>query len=244
MLVKIIFILCLSFVGFAEESFHVFFVKGKASVFILNAKGQFEESSLRPKMTVKTPFRIVTYSNSLVVIKSKTKTNKIESDSKIDFMESEDISHIDIKQGTFLSNFLNSNKSNKSRLIIKSRTASLGVRGTTFAFYADKNSDKNFLSVKEGVVSYQAKNSNQDVEVSRDNSVTLNERLQNLKPNSYEFQKYINWNLEDTSQPMDQPKSLYTSFNKVWSEYKKEQEFLWENRNKEMNDKWKSMSKQ
>lgn len=243
MLFKIVISILFLHVAFAQEQFQVLFIKGSAKVFQLGNNDKFSESKLSVKQKITTPFRIETAAKSLVLIKSATKTNKIDENSKIDFMDSQNESVVDIKQGTFLSSFNNPKKNSKSKLKIKSRTASMGVRGTTFMFYADKANKKNFLAVNEGIVSYRGENSKEEINVSMNNSITVNEKLQNLSPGQYEFQNYINWSLTETDAQLSQPQELYKSFEKIWSEHKKEQEFLWKNRNEDMNKKWKSMSK-
>ncbi|EQC46678.1 sigma factor regulatory protein, FecR/PupR family [Bacteriovorax sp. Seq25_V] len=228
---------------FANEVYSVLYFKGDVTAYTLNEKKGFVPSKVREKQTLATPFRIETGSNSLIVIKSKSKTNKIDSKSKIDFMETGKDAVVDVKYGSILTRFINKRKLKGYEMKIKSRTAAMGVRGTTFIYYSEPRTGKNFLAVDEGAVSYKGKNSNNEVGVNKKQSIISNSDFKNLAPKDYAFQRHINWELEVGRNTLSQPEALYESFNRVWEEHKKDQEFTWQKRNKDMENKWKSMSK-
>lgn len=241
------FIMCFAHFYIFAESYNVFYLQGTAKAFLdgkKDAQGKVQTQSLKLKDQLETPFTIKTGNNSVLIIRSKTKINKIAANTIIEFKENKNKSEFNISSGGFVTRFTKpKNMQVNNDIVINSRSASLGVRGTTFMYHVDKKSQKNFLSVKEGVVAYQGINSQDEIEVAKGLSAISNKNNQNLEPRSYEFQEHINWDLEDTSKDLSQPQKLYSSFEKVWNKYKEEMEFTWKNRNKEMEDKWKTWKK-
>ena len=64
-----------------------------------------------------------------------------------------------------------------------------------------------------------------------------NQRNKNLKPRDFGLQDKINWTLKD-DKPLAQPKEFFTATEKLWEQYKKEQEFIWKSYKNEQEQKW------
>ncbi len=128
------------------------------------------------------------------------------------------------------------NKAKDPSLVIKTRTAAIGIRGTTFFVYKGIN-DQTVLNVNQGLVAFQGTASEKELLVAKDSSTMTNEKNQNLKPRKFGFEDKINYSL-DPKEKLESSSDLYTTIEATWSKYKKEQEVAWQKQVDSETKKW------
>lgn len=212
-------------------------VKGKVYV---RAPGKDKFSTLKKGDEVVSKSIIKTEENSLALLKNSTMTTKVIQRSMIKITISKSgKAAATIGNGGALFRYLKGPKSSKrAGLKIKTKTASLGVRGTTFMVYSGEKNNS-ILSVKEGSVDFRGKSSLSDINVGAGNSTMTNQQNKNLKPRDFGLQEKINWALKK-DEPLEQPKEFFSAAEKMWQQYKKEQEFIWKSYKNEQEQKWKN----
>jgi len=191
---------------------------------------------------------VITDANSLAVVKLPTETIKVNESSSFKLAESNAINDVLVldlgaiivhKLKKKLIDSLNETeqvKNKKASLIIKTHSASIGVRGTTFFAYSGKN-DQTVLSVDEGVVAFKGSSSEQEVMVNENNSTMTNEDNKNLEARKFGFEDKINYAL-DPNEKLECKSDLYVSIENTWQKYKKEQEAAWKKQVDSETDKW------
>lgn len=232
--ILIIIIYFLSSTTYSKEiSFKVLYLKGDARLTMNGAV-----VTIKKKMKLKTPFSIRTNKNSLVLLKNKKMTVRVDEQSVFSFSK-EDADMIKLKKGSVLVNYIKSKLVDKYRLEVETKNVSLGVRGTTF-FVLSLNDGRSFATVKEGEVEIKGRNSKNYIAVKKGRSAILNKEQRNLRPKEYSFQKYISWNYDNAAKNMENGSELISSFEKSWNKYKNHQEFIWKEYKKNQSDSWES----
>ena len=185
---------------------------------------------------------------SLVLIKFKYQTIKLIETSTIKVAQLEkEYMKISLDSGGMIINQLKKklreNSQERAPLEIKTASASIGVRGTTFFAFQGKNGET-VLSVKEGTVGFQSLNSVNEVSVTDDSSSMSNADFKNLKPRKFGFEKEINFNF-DSTKDLESSENLISQLEKSWKKYKNEQEFVWldkKNNEESQWDQWKKLN--
>lgn len=209
----------------------------KGDVYV-RAPGKKKFSRLKKGQSVESRSLIKTEKNSLALLKNSTMTTKVIQNSLVKIVSSKKgKSSATISAGGALFRYLKKAKSSsRSGLKVRTRTASVGVRGTTFMVYSGEKNNS-ILSVRKGSVDFRGKSSLSDVNVGAGNSTMTNQRNKNLKPRDFGLQDKINWTLKDDG-PLEQSKEFFTATEKLWEQYKKEQEFIWKSYKNEQQQKW------
>lgn len=151
---------------------------------------------------------IRTGDRSLAVVKSPRTSFKLIQNSEMTLVFKRNGKQVvDLERGDAL---IKLNKSLKKALssdalTVRTKTASVGVRGTTFMTYSGKE-NQSILSVKEGLVDFKDQKSGKAVKVGAKKSTMTNKNNKNLKPRSFGLQSKINWSFDpkdDLSQPKE-----------------------------------------
>ena len=185
--------------------------------------------------------------DSLAVFKFKNQTIKINENTKVRLIDL-DSSHAEVRLGyggviihQLKSKFNEINKSNYPALIVSTKTASMGIRGTTFFVYNGEH-EQTALNVLEGTVGFKSLASNDELNVTNQQSSMSNSTNKNLKPRKFGFEDKINYNL-DPDKNLESDKVLVSMIEEEWKNYKDEQEFLWKAKKSEENDQWENWKK-
>ncbi len=192
-MLKILFVLFITISLNAKEVGEVLFVKGVVKIKqnekqIQAAKGQrFINRSL-----------IETGNNALAVISlvdgSKIKLNK---NSKIVIsVSSKSPTKVGIFKGSSFFNVLKSKISSKDKFIVKTKNASIGVRGTEFfVSYGKDNAKDAWMCVNEGRVSVTPKDGKESVSVKAGEGVQIIGKKRVTKPKPLAWTRKLNWRL-------------------------------------------------
>ncbi len=184
---------------------------------------------------------IRTGKKDLIILKSQASTYKVSPMSfiKLDLREKELINS-ELAWGTVVINFTKSAiKNHKSKALkIKTKSASLAVRGTKLFTFVEKNGETT-TSVEHGHVDSYEKNNDQATTIRDGQSVMLSSTKRSSKVKKLGFEKYINWSLDKTSESLDHPTELFDSIRQQWENYKKESQKSWDSYKEGMNKKWK-----
>jgi hypothetical protein len=188
--------------------------------------------------------------SSLAVLSLTNATIKLEENSQIKLDDNQLAydTNIEIEFGTLVINKIKNHLKNhlknqiKSKLHIKTKYASMGIRGTTFFVYQGKQ-PQTTLSVQEGEVEYMAQNSKDLIAVSDNMSVMNNIEIKNLKPRIFGFEKKINFNL-DPSKNLNSSDDLKNTIEESWNNYKNEQEHQWNQKKLDENNTWENWKKE
>ncbi len=183
---------------------------------------------------------------SLAVLSLTNATIKLEENSQIKLDDNQLAydTNIEIDFGTLLINKIKNHLKNqkKSKVHIKTKYASMGIRGTTLFVYQGKQ-PQTTLSVQEGEVEYIAKNSKDSIAVRDNMSVMNNIEIKNLKPRIFGFEKKINFNL-DPSKNLNSQNDLINTIEESWNNYKNEQEHQWNQKKLDENNTWENWKKE
>ncbi len=87
---------------------------------------------------------------------------------------------------------------------VNTRTASMGVRGTTFYINQSKNSDLSWACVKEGSIEVIHNKSNKKVIVNEGLGVSVEDNIS--KPEALAWTRGINWNLNESDKGINNVK--------------------------------------
>lgn len=220
------------------------FAKGKVSIFHQNKKNPLvKDFTLSVGDIIETEagaLAILKFPNETVKVNEKSSFQVLEINSKNDlFAVSKGAVIVNKIKKSILDN-LNNNEKNVP-LIIKTKYASIGVRGTTFFLYQGEK-DQTVLSVKEGTVAFKADASEHDVFVKKDNSSMTNEENKNLKAQKFGFEDKINYAL-DPKEKLESSSDLYSAIEQAWGKYKKDQEALWQKQLDTETDNWSNWKK-
>lgn len=246
MKIIVLFFFCASLI-FSNQAFAII-SEGKC----IYVKGNvfFERAGIKEALVKNTIIKendlIRVESNSMAILKFKHQTVKIQETSRIQISNiEEEYTKISLESGGLIINqmkrklkdFVNE----KPPLEIKTASASMGIRGTTFfAYQGDQN--QTILSVKEGKVEFLAKNSNKNILVIDGNSSMSNEELKNLKPRIFGFEKEINYNL-NPKKNLESGAGLKSALEATWNKYKSEQEAKWLDKKKTEESQWDQWKK-
>ena len=127
-------------------------------------------------------------------------------------------------------------------LTIKTKIASIGVRGTKFFTYSGIKSGS-IVSVENGVVDFKGSKQKESVKLGEKTSSLTNEQKMVLKPRKFNFENKINWNVENREgKTLEHDEQLYFQLENIWKIYKDEQAEAWKNQKSEMEDKWNNMN--
>jgi hypothetical protein len=237
----IIFVFLTSSIVYSQELVGVcLFVKGNA--FVKNEKTKLE---LKKGMKIYPGNSILLDHGSLSIIKFPMQTMKILENTEIsvDSLKTDDskfkltIGGIIVEQTKQKLKNLN----NDSALKIKTPSASLGVRGTTFFAFAGTKK-QTVMSVENGSVYFKGKSSDREVPVELNTSIMTNESDKNIRPRSFGFENDINFNL-DPVKDVEVKASLFSRLEKEWQTYAKEEEYRWEEYKKNDESVWNEWKK-
>ncbi len=197
-------------------------------------------SSLRKSQKVPNGSIISTGKNSLALLKNKAMTIKVMQSSLLKIDTKLEQSDVSLQRGGSLIHFLKKKRraSGAPELRVKTKTASIGVRGTTFMVYTQPKKHS-ILSVKEGTVDFQGHSSQSALSVETGKTTMTNQMSQNLRPRNFGLQKLINWNLSP-DKPLSQREEFFSAAEQTWQQYKSEQEFIWKQYKNEQEQKWKN----
>jgi len=172
----------------------VLFVKGGASI---------GKVALKKGSEVSFNSTITTDKNSLIVIKFTDGTTiKVNGDSEVflkSFSNGASGTEISVRKGSSFFNYIKRKIVKDSiPLRVTTRTASMGVRGTTFfvAVNEIKNNTDTWMCVKEGIVSSTSLSTKQtkDVKAGEGIKISSNDRL--TAPRFLPWTKALNWKLD------------------------------------------------
>ncbi len=183
---------------------------------------------------------IKTEKEQMLILKSDASTYKISQNSfiKLDLSES-DIIQSEIAWGTSVINFTRDAIKNKKieALKIKTKSASLAVRGTTLFAHVEKNGELT-TSVNHGHVE-SSQEGNEIIDIRDGQSIMLSAKKGGESATALGFEKHINWNLDSNSEDLSHPEALFSSIRQKWEDYKKENEMKWDAYKRDMDNKWK-----
>lgn len=188
---------------------------------------------------------VKTGEDSLAIIKSSRLTLKVVENSKVSIAELDKEILVDIDQGGVVANYVKQKIKDAvgTKLNVKTRHTAMGVRGTTFFAYNHKN-QTSYLTVKEGEVEFQGRNSSKSEFVSLGKTAFTDSSLKSLKPKKVGFEADINWELSNMKSNLSQPKKLFSKMEEQWNNYKKENEKKWKDHKNSMEDQWNKMKDQ
>jgi hypothetical protein len=188
---------------------------------------------------------VVTGKSGLVVIKSLASTYKVsrKSELKLD-LKTKEIINSKINYGSVVVEFLKHKlkKSKGKRLMVKSKTAVFGVRGTKFFSYVDPENENSILSVEHGAVSFKGKKSEDETLVKMNSSSMTNKKMKSIKQRKFGFEDKINWNVEDTGRSLKHKKGLFIALSETWNKYKNENAKTWKKNTDEMENLWNNVN--
>lgn len=213
----------------------IIFLKG--TPYVLKGK---KLSVITKKTILKDKDIIKTGARDLLIIKSKASTYKISPNSfiKLDLREPAVINS-QLAWGTVVVHFARK-KVEKNKVLalrIKTKTASMAVRGTTLFTNVEKNGDTT-TSVEHGHVDARPLNSTKETQVRDGKSVMISNetKLAHAKPQGFEH--YINWSLDPSAKNLNHPDALFSSIRKQWEDYKKENQKTWDDYTNSMKHRW------
>ena len=126
-------------------------------------------------------------------------------------------------------------------LTIKTRSASIAVRGTKFFTYNSLSSGS-ILTVEHGVVDFKGNKQKEYTKLEKDMSSLTNANLEILKPRKFGFENHINWEVDDyENNKLEHHEKLYSKLENIWKNYKDEQVKVWNDQKNEMQDIWNNM---
>ncbi len=228
--------------AYATQEIYAPFIKGKPQLLrgkeisIITKNTRFQHNDI-----------IKTRKNELLIMKSQASTYKITPHSfvKLDLSVSE-IIQSEVAWGSVVVHFAkdllseSNNESSKKEIVelkIKTKSASLGVRGTTLFTYVEKSGETT-TSVEHGHVNLAQKE--QSIDIRDGQSLMVSGVVKNKKAESLGFEKHINWSLDEKGGKLDHPAQLFESIQKKWDDYKQENQKTWESYKDGMNKKWRN----
>ncbi len=113
----------------------------------------------------------------------------------------EEKSYFSLNVGNILVNYLNKKK-DKNRLKVKTKTASMGVRGTEFFIHATQDG-QTLVAVKSGVVLAKHKDKNIGIPLTSKEGVVFNEDGSSAKLNPPSWYKEINWDVNSSGKKLE-----------------------------------------
>lgn len=231
----IILILFFSLSSFANEGSLVF-IKGQV---LYKKNGQKNYKEAKKGLRVFSGDAIKTGETGLAIIKAPELTVKLMKNSRIRLaFKDENKTYGRLSRGGAVFELMKSKivKGNHDRLQIRTKTASIGVRGTTFMAFNGKEKNS-VLTVKEGEVLFQGEASERSISVGKSQTTLTNVENKTLRPRSSSLVDEVNWSF-DTKKDLGQTDKFYSQVEKVWQMYKKEQEVAWKDYKKENEEVW------
>ena len=186
---------------------------------------------------------IVTQKKSVALVKlvnkdaTVTSVVKILQNSKMRLKMLRDVASANVSIGGLIVHVTNKLKTEDDRVKFKlrTRTASLGVRGTKFfSCYGPEHST--VTTVDEGVVRIKGKGSNR-LSLKAGMGTSTNSKGRLIKPRELKLRKIINWNMNNETGSLFQDLAVFKEINKAWSKYKDEQEFRYKEYKKDLKKK-------
>lgn len=219
------------------------FFKGKVQI---HRSGQ--PLKVKKKMKLKSGDIITSGKRSMAIVKSKFATIKVMQKSRIllDFPKNKELDATIDKGGAvvkFIRKLKTSNREKRpeEQVTVRTRTASMGVRGTTFMAFVGKD-ENSILSVKKGLVKFQGNASQKGLEVAKNLSTMTNKNSQTITQKNYGIVNKVNWEMDDMSKDLFQSNKLFSHLDKVWKNYKHAQEVKWSDYKGTQDKKWKNWS--
>ncbi len=151
---------------------------------------------------------------------------KVGQRSQLKILPFKDIPQIKLDSGNLVVKVFNLQKSKLLKLKVTSRVAALGVRGTEFFVYADKQ--KQFTTLREGELEMIGAHGRDKLRFNAGVTVATNEQQQLIRPRKFAWQKQINWKLSGKARELYQPVELFTAIELSWQKYKQEQQFIYQ----------------
>jgi hypothetical protein len=177
---------------------------------------------------------VITKDHAVVLIRVENSDNSVtsmikvnqKSKMKIRINRAVPMAHLSI--GSVVVKVLSADKSHKNlKFKMQTRTAAIGVRGTEFFVYANKEAGQ-VTSLKEGRLEMNALGSTHPLLLAKGQSTTTNTKKQFTKPREQKWQNDINWSTDPQERDLFQPTKLFKSIEATWNEYKYEQEYKYE----------------
>lgn len=102
-------------------------------------------------------------------------------------------------------------KGQKSKLVLKTRTTAMGVRGTEF--FASYGTGKDvWMCVNEGVVSVRAKSEKKSTFVKAGEGIVVKGGSKTSKPKPLKWTKKLNWNMDPSSGSVENKVSIESAY--------------------------------
>ncbi len=196
MKVVILLSIFFSFSVFAENG-KVIFTKGIVKI--------GKSKTLKKNQMIKTGDRITTGKSSLVVLQLP-QGNKIklgpESVLVIKSLPKKkaETTKLNLLKGSSFIKVLKGKlrKGQKSKLILRTRTAAMGVRGTEF-FASYGSGDDIWMCVNEGVVAVKSKKEKKSTLVKEGEGIVVKDGTKTSKPKPLAWTRKLNWNMNPSS---------------------------------------------
>lgn len=195
-LLKIIILSMISFFSFAQVG-QILHQKGE--VFILRANKEIQS---KKNIELKLSDSIVTKKNAIAIVKlSDLSIIKINENSSIkitNLLDNKSPTTIELNEGSSFFKVDKSRKTNTDKLLIKTRTASLGVRGTTFftAVLNTKTESDTWMCVEEGEVVAKNINTRESKVVKTGEGLKISTEAKLQNPRFLPWTKGLNWELD------------------------------------------------
>lgn len=213
----------------------VIYIKGEV---LVGDKGK-KLKPAKKNMTLSTGQIIKTGESGLALLKNDSMTIKVMKNSTMILSLGKSSNTLTVPRGGAVLRYVKKGLAQgKVGLKVKTKTASLGVRGTTFMVYSREKSNS-ILSVRKGDVDFQGNGSDQVVSVGSSKTAMTNIEQKNLRPRNFGLNDKVNWDLKE-GDDLSQPSAFYSHVEKMWQQYKKEQEVKWNNYKSDQDKKWKN----
>ncbi len=124
-----------------------------------------------------------------------------------------------LKTGNVIVNFLN--KDQKENLYVKTKTAALGVRGTTF-FTDVGDGEQMSMGVDSGAVAVKSENNPKNVLVSKGLGTIVSNEGDILSPKKPKWFAYVNWNFDSSKGSLEHDAKLFKSIKQQYDAWNKE----------------------
>lgn len=194
---KILLMMSLMAPVIARDIGKVIFVKGKVTI-----SHDKKKSFIKKGFIIQNKTTLETMKNSLVVLSlkdgSKIKLNELSKLAVSVPKDKNSPTKTGLYKGSSFFQVLKSKLIKKNKFIVKTKNASLGVRGTQFfVSYGKKiNSKDSWMCVNEGLVSVRAKSSKKEVLVKSGEGVHIKDNNNVTPPKSLPWTKNLNWSFD------------------------------------------------
>jgi hypothetical protein len=197
---KILLMMSLITPTLARDIGKVIFVKGRVTISHENKK-----TTVKKDFIIQEKSTFETFRKSLVVISlkdgSKIKLNELSKLAVSVPKDKRSPTKTGLYKGSSFFKVIKNKFIKRSKFIVKTKNASLGVRGTQFfVSYGKKvNSKDSWMCVNEGLVSVRPKSSKKEVLVKSGEGVHIKDNKNLTPPKSLPWTKKLNWSFDRKS---------------------------------------------